>query len=243
MRVRGPREIAVASDGLNDAVATLRQVTDTAERLAAGDLDGTRARRPAPGPLGEAVNASVDLLTDAFAERHRLQAELRHQATHDSLTGLPNRAESERLLAAALAGGASEALADGSREGLLFVDLDYFKDVNDTYGHHAGDHVLQVCAARMAAEVRAGDTVCRLGGDEFVVILQPAEADVVVVDIGQRIVDAIGRPITFQGNEMRVGASVGVAVANGRAAPEELLNRADRAAYRAKAAGRNCLAF
>jgi diguanylate cyclase (GGDEF)-like protein len=235
IQVRGPREIAVASAGLNDAVASLRQMTATAERLAAGDLGSPELRRATPGPLGEAVHASVVLLTDAIRERERLQQELSHQAAHDSLTGLPNRAQAERLLAV--------ALARGGRVGLLFVDLDHFKQVNDSHGHHAGDHVLQTAAARMAGEVRDGDTVARLGGDEFVVILEPAESDELVMRIGERIVAAVGRPITYEGHELRVGASVGAAVSDPGGDPEELLSRADHAVYRAKAAGRNSLAF
>ncbi len=244
MAVHGPREIALASAGLNDAVVNLRQVASTAERLAAGDLGSPQLQRATPGPLGAAMHASVELLTGAIRERERLQRELQHQAAHDSLTGLANRAEAERLLTAAL----ERAAADGPRRvGLLFIDLDHFKEVNDTHGHHAGDHVLQVSAARMVAEVRETDTVCRLGGDEFVVILDPAESDQVVSTIGNRIVSAVGRPITYEGHELRVGASVGVAVTTGTgdaaADTEELLSRADRAVYRAKAAGRNGLAF
>jgi diguanylate cyclase (GGDEF)-like protein len=239
MPVRGPREIALASAGLNDAVRSLQQVAATAERLAAGDLDAPELRRPTSGPLGAAVHASVVLLTDAIRERQRLQQELAHQAAHDGLTGLPNRLEAERLLA-----GALETAEPGWRVGLLFVDLDHFKQVNDTYGHHAGDHVLQVSAARMVAEVRDSDTVCRLGGDEFVVILDPAESDQVATAIGRRIVESVGRPITYDGAELRVGASVGVAVTDaGAAGPEELLTRADHAVYRAKADGRNRVAF
>jgi diguanylate cyclase (GGDEF)-like protein len=244
MPVRGPREIALASAGLNDAVTSLRQIAATAERLAAGDLDAPELRRATPGPLGAAVHASVVLLTDAIRERQRLQQELAHQAAHDGLTGLPNRVEAERLLGAALAAADAEP---GRRVGLLFVDLDHFKAVNDTYGHHAGDHVLQVSAARMTAEVRDADAVCRLGGDEFVVILDPVDSDQVATAIGHRIVESLGRPITYDDRELRIGASVGVAVteggATGAAGPEELLTRADHAVYRAKAAGRGRIAF
>jgi diguanylate cyclase (GGDEF)-like protein len=251
MPVRGPREIAIASTGLNDAVASLRQMATTAETLAAGNLDSPDLKRVAPGPLGAAVHASVALLADSIRERERLQQELSHQAAHDPLTGLPNRAEAERQLIAAL--GTAATPGSSRRVGLLFVDLDYFKQVNDAYGHPAGDHVLQVAAARMAAEVRDSDTVCRLGGDEFVVIVNPAESDQAVAAIGKRIVEAVSRPISFEGNDLRIGASIGIAISATGVGPhdghdsswtaEELLTRADHAVYRAKAAGRNGVAF
>jgi diguanylate cyclase (GGDEF)-like protein len=251
MRVYGPREVAQASTGLNDAVASLQRIAATTERLAVGDLSAPELRRPTPGPLGAAVHASVVMLADAIRERERLQRELRHQAAHDTLTGLPNRAEAARLLQAALTDAAMADQSEGRtrRIGVLFVDLDHFKQVNDTYGHPAGDHVLRVCAGRMAAEVRGGDTVCRLGGDEFVVILDQVESDEAVTTIGDRIVEAVSRPIAYQGHELQVGASIGVAVTDGTEGVggpdgvENLLARADHAVYRAKAGGRNQLAY
>jgi diguanylate cyclase (GGDEF)-like protein len=240
MPVRGPREAAVAATGLNDAVAGLRQVLSTVEHVAAGDLESPELRRRTPGPLGEAVNASVELLADAVRERERLQSELEYRATHDALTGVPNRAEAERLLESAL----EDARAGASGVvGTLFVDLDHFKNVNDTYGHHAGDHVLQVAAARMRAEASPAGTVCRLGGDEFVVILAGTELEDLMV-MGEHLVEELAEPITYQGTDLRIGASIGAALCDdsGQTA-EELLARADRAAYRAKAAGRGRLTF
>jgi diguanylate cyclase (GGDEF)-like protein len=233
--VRGPREIALASEGLNDAVVSLRRVTSTAERLAAGDLSSPDLRHPAPGPLGAAVHASVSRVADAIRERERLQQELAHQASHDALTGLVNRAEGERLIDEALLRSREE----GTLVGLLFVDLDHFKAVNDTHGHHAGDHVLQVSAARMESQLRGRDVVCRFGGDEFVVLLDPVESEFAAIDIGERIVAAIGEPIGYEGHEVFVGASVGAAIAEaGSIDGEELVGRSDGAVYRAKAAGR-----
>ena len=235
VKVRGPREIALASEGLNDAVVNLRRVTTTAERLAAGDLSAPDLRHAAPGPLGAAVHASVSRVTDAIRERERLQQELSHQASHDSLTGLANRMEGERLIAEAL----ERSRRERTRIGLLFVDLDHFKAVNDTHGHHAGDHVLQVSAARMEAQVRRRDVVCRFGGDEFVILLDRVDSEFAAIEIGEHVVAAIGEPIRYDGHEVFVGASVGVAtVESGAITVEELLGRSDSAVYRAKAAGR-----
>jgi diguanylate cyclase (GGDEF)-like protein len=248
--VRGPSEAAVAATGLNDAVANLRRVLSTVELLAAGDLESPEVRRPTPGPLGAAVHASVQVLTEAIREREHLQRELEHRATHDALTGLPNRAEAERLLEGALedarAGeGALAGVGVGGGEtgnvGVLFVDLDHFKQVNDAHGHHAGDHILQVAASRMRAQVRPADAVCRLGGDEFVVIMSGVGPDL-LTEIGERLVTELSEPIVYRGEELRIGASIGAA----RGGPDaqnadDLLACADRATYRAKAAGRGRL--
>jgi diguanylate cyclase (GGDEF)-like protein len=122
---------------------------------------------------------------------------------------------------------------------MLFVDLDHFKGVNETHGQHAGDHVLQVCAARLEAQVGERGLVCRFGGDEFVVLLDPVASEFAAIDAGERIVASLGAPISYDGHELFVGASVGVAVAEaGSIDGEELLGRSDGAVYRAKAAGR-----
>jgi diguanylate cyclase (GGDEF)-like protein len=249
MEVRGPREVAVASEGLNDAVHGLREITMKAGLIAQGDLTAPALEQPSPGPLGAALHASFERVVQVIRERETLQQQLAHDASHDSLTGLPNRAEAESQLQAALV----RAHGAGSRVALLFVDLDHFKQVNDEHGHHAGDEVLRVAAERMAAQVRGSDLVCRLGGDEFVVILNdvtPATA----AATGERIVEAVRAPIPYGVAELAVGASVGIAVwPEGDAPPrlaedhariaEDLLTSADRAVYRAKAAGRNTAVF
>jgi diguanylate cyclase (GGDEF)-like protein len=153
----------------------------------------------------------------------------------DELTGLPNRAEAERMLGAALDRGR----ARGRRVAVLYVDLDDFKLCNDTYGSDAGDHVLQVTAARMQAQLRSGDTVCRLGSDDFVVIMESAGPDHMVTRVGERISDAVAQPITFEGEPILVGASIGVAVAVPGDTTDELLAHADTAMYAAKATGKS----
>ena len=238
--VRGPREAAVAATGLNDAVANLRRVLSSVELLAAGDLECPEVRNPAPGPLGAAVHASVEVLTEAIREREELQRELEHRATHDALTGLPNRTEAERLMESALDDARAEPGTLGA-VGILFVDLDHFKQVNDEHGHHAGDHVLQVAAARMRAGVRPGDAVCRLGGDEFVVVMSGVAPEL-LTEIGERLVTELSEPIAYRGAEVRIGASIGAALGGpGVRTADDLLAQADRATYRAKAAGRGRL--
>ena len=181
------------------------------------------------------VSSTAEQLAEAVRDRERLERELSHQATHDALTGLVNRHEGERLIEDAL----RRSRGAGTRLGMLFVDLDHFKGVNETHGQQAGDHVLQVCAARLEAQVGERGLVCRFGGDEFVVLLDPVASEFAAIDAGERIVASLGEPISYDGHELFVGASVGVAVAEaGSIDGEELLGRSDGAVYRAKAAGR-----
>jgi diguanylate cyclase (GGDEF)-like protein len=235
----GPTEVRVVAQGLSAAVDSLRQVRAQAEAIAAGDLDSEVVRTPVPGPLGEVVHASVTQVLAAFHERERLQADLAHAAAHDALTELPNRAQTLVLTARAL----HRAARQGARVGLLFVDLDHFKAVNDSFGHAAGDELLRTVAARMHDTVRGGDVVCRLGGDEFVVLVEGVEDEKGLVDLGQRLITAISAPVALAGlpqaQHVRVGASVGVAVSTaGALDAERLVQDADAAAYRAKNAGR-----
>ena len=143
------------------------------------------------------------------SERKALEAELLHQAFHDSLTGLANRALFRDRVDHALAHGAREP----ERIGVLFIDLDDFKAINDTQGHAAGDRVLQRVAATLLNATRGCDTVSRLGGDEFAVLLERVNQDEGPEVAAQRIVNALARPIeTEPGRSVTVGASIGIAM-------------------------------
>jgi diguanylate cyclase (GGDEF)-like protein len=237
MPVHGPREIAVASDALNDAVASFSRVAVQAERLSAGDLDAPELLQAAPGALGQAVHASVNRIVEAVREHEKLREALAHQAAHDDLTLLPNRAETERLLDKALA----RAQRSDSRVAVLFIDLDHFKACNDSLGHAAGDHVLRTAAARMTSVVRPGDTVCRLGGDEFVVVVEPVGNDRSVVEIAERVVAALAESMTFGDDVITVGGTVGVAISDDESDADSLLREADSAMYQAKATARGSI--
>lgn len=181
-------------------------------------------------------NEALLLIRDV-TERRSLEIRLAHQAFHDGLTGLANRALFiDRLNQIMLRW-------DGrSWIGVLFVDLDDFKLVNDTLGHRAGDALLVEVAVRLQATVRGADTVARFGGDEFAVLVE-CEGVGGPVEAARRIVRTLQLPITTSGVEFRVGASVGVVVVSDRSVgAEELLRRADVAMYRAKAAGKNDVA-
>ncbi|MEQ8718311.1 MAG: EAL domain-containing protein [Acidimicrobiales bacterium] len=162
--------------------------------------------------------------------------ELRHQAMHDPLTGLPNRSliadRTEQLLARNRRSHTAGAA--------LFIDLDEFKNINDTLGHEAGDELLESVARRLTHELREADTIGRLGGDEFIVLLDDASVGT-AERVAQRLLDVMREPFTLAASNQPivVSASIGVALGD-RESPSELLRDADVALYRAKAAGRNC---
>ena len=169
-------------------------------------------------------------------EQRRAEESIRWQAYHDPLTGLPNRALMRDRLDQMLA--MSER--SGERMALLFLDLNHFKQINDTLGHDAGDHVLKTVAARLTGCLRAEDTVARIGGDEFVLLLPSLQAVGDAAGIAQKIMVVLAEPILMNHHEMFVTASVGSSVfpEDGRDA-DTLLKKADAAMYQLKAGRQN----
>lgn len=161
----------------------------------------------------------------------RKQAQLYHLAHHDVLTGLANRHHFDESLAHALA----SAELSTTQVGLLFIDLDRFKTVNDTYGHSVGDALLKAVGERMKTCVRSGDTVTRLSGDEFAIILPGVSGSDSVLAIARTLVDTLAEAFFLEGYELRISCSIGVAVYPHHAlTPPKLLQCADAAAYHAK---------
>jgi diguanylate cyclase (GGDEF)-like protein len=161
----------------------------------------------------------------------------RHSALHDPLTGLPNRALLEDRL--------DQALRHHRREGasvaVLMLDLDRFKQVNDTLGHKAGDELVRQVADRFRALLRESDTVARIGGDEFAVLQVGPKGEEDVASLCDRMIEAVRAPFLIGGQEARVGLSIGAAMAgDGAANADDILRQADISLYRAKAAGRGC---
>jgi diguanylate cyclase (GGDEF)-like protein/PAS domain S-box-containing protein len=173
-------------------------------------------------------------------ERKRSEERIRYLAHHDALTGLPNRALFlDRL---------DQALARAAREdelvAVLQLDLDRFKDVNDTLGHAAGDHLLHVTADRLRRCLRRQDTVARVGGDEFVVLLPGLKRPTDAARAAEQIVRAVGEPVPYDGREIHTAASVGITVYPlDDTQPSQLVRNADIALYRAKAEGRGTYCF
>jgi diguanylate cyclase (GGDEF)-like protein/PAS domain S-box-containing protein len=169
-------------------------------------------------------------------ERRALETELSHRAHHDPLTGLPNRALLLQRLDAALAARAAEGVA-ATDVGVVLVDLDGFKNVNDTLGHPAGDELLQMAARRLLDCTRKGDLAARLGGDEFAVMLCAVKRED-ALDIARRMVDVLHDPFTVAGHQVTVGASVGVVHGIVGASADDLMRDADIAMYVAKKTGK-----
>jgi diguanylate cyclase (GGDEF)-like protein len=183
------------------------------------------------------IEVHARALEASHRQRDALETDLRHLAFHDELTGLANRAllhdRVEHALAAAPRSGRSVALC--------FGDLDGFKTVNDTLGHHVGDSVLVRASRLLTSIVRPGDTVARLGGDEFAVLMVGIEHPDAAVDFARRIVSVLRDAPDFEGSQVGLSISVGVAYGETGKTTEQLLSEADSAMYEAKEHGKNCV--
>ena len=178
-------------------------------------------------------------LHEDVTEQRRATEKIARLARHDTMTGLANRLQfRERLEEIA------KILPAGSGFALHCIDLDRFKEVNDTHGHPAGDALLKAVSRRLEATVRHGDIVARLGGDEFAVVQQGAEHQTAAAALAGRIIAAVSEPVQIQGHRVEVGATIGIAMAPADGHdPDDLLKCADMALYRSKAEGRGRYSF
>ena len=241
---------------------TLRQILEY--RIAKGYLAGRSAdellksmlsRTPGkePGQYtnllhdGRSVTVSVQPMADGgtvtthqdITEQRRSEAKIAHMALHDALTGLPNRVLLNERLEYALA-----RVKGNDIVAVHLLDLDLFKNVNDTLGHSAGDKLLKMVTARLRARVSETDTVARMGGDEFTIVQTSIAQPVHATTLALRIIDALSEPYEIDGQQVIIGTSVGIAIgpADG-ASPDQLLRNADLALYRAKGDGRGTYCF
>ena len=206
-----------------------------------GSSPGERLEQPDPAAL-EMLNG-VGVQVGQFLTRRRAEAQLAHQAFHDPLTGLPNRT----LLLDRLGHAQARAVRTGTSIAVLFVDIDRFKDINDSLGHQAGDRLLVAFANRLSGMLRASDTItrlggtiARLGGDEFVVVCEDLHSERDAVRVADRIAEESAASFHLDGTDLRLSLSIGVVVSEGSDShPEQLIRDADIAMYRAKARGRN----
>jgi diguanylate cyclase (GGDEF)-like protein len=169
-------------------------------------------------------------------EMEELNAELRHRAHHDTLTGLPNRAYLIERLEQAL----GLARQEGKRVAVLYLDLDHFKEVNDTLGHSVGDDLLRAAADRLNATIRSGDTLARLGGDEFAVVQTDVTGAPDCETLARRLTEVLWPAFELESHVIRIGVSIGVAISDPASVPTgpQLMRSADVALYQAKHRGR-----
>jgi diguanylate cyclase (GGDEF)-like protein len=176
-------------------------------------------------------------LVDLIRELEQREADAQHAAVHDRLTGLANRALLEDRLDQSL----GRFRRDGTKFALLMLDLDRFKQVNDTLGHAAGDLLVQQVSDRLSGLLRETDTIARIGGDEFAIVQAGPKSDGDVHSLCARIIQALGEPFYLSEREARVGVSVGAVLATAKVTDaSELVRQADITMYRAKSSGRNC---
>jgi diguanylate cyclase (GGDEF)-like protein/PAS domain S-box-containing protein len=196
---------------------------------------GAHSVRPRNYDAGDVdfLQSLANVLADAL-ERHAIEEDIRHRALHDELTGLPNRTLFLDRLEHTLAGLRRRR----GMAAILFLDLDHFKLVNDSLGHHVGDELLAAAAPRLRQAVRATDTVARFGGDEFGILLEDIADERDATHMAERVAAAFSRPFVLAGSEHFVSASVGIALARGGELPRELIRDSDAAMYRAKERGR-----
>ena len=224
------------TSGLPEAWSVPILTSDATAGLGTLDVFG-----PEPGPPDDDRRRLFALharLASIAIERKTLEEQLAHRSMHDPLTGLPNRL----LFLDRLGQSIARCVRTGTSVGVAFLDLDRFKNVNDSLGHDAGDELLVAVARKIESMIRPGDTVARFGGDEFAVLCEDLPAETAreqAVEIAERLLATVIRPLVVRGTEMFVGASVGIALSTaGEERPEEVLRDADAAMNHAKEAGR-----
>jgi len=233
---KGPREVVTTIAAFNDMASTLKAVEEKAVALAAEDLSDPELRRPLPGRTGQALQVSIDALSDRIHERQVQRQLLYEAATHDALTGLLNR----RAVFEYLTNDVSRRREAGETVAVLFIDLDGLKPLNDIYGHETGDAAIVATAMALARATHTCDVVGRLGGDEFLVVLchdHSGDGD----NVAKRISASVAQ-CRISANEVEVPleASVGLALAScdQDTDPMLLVSQADAAMYEAKKATR-----
>ncbi len=192
------------------------------------------------GELAKNFNVMLDKLYQSHDELNKQKDLMAYKAHHDELTGLPNRALfNDRLEFALIKASRKESVV-----AVFFLDLDRFKEINDTYGHDAGDEVLKVFAQRLKESIRAEDTLARMGGDEFMIIIEDHVNPNTSTVVAQKIVDAMKEPIELEADTIKLSTSIGIALYSQDAEEaHELIKYADLAMYDAKQSGRDNFKF
>ena len=192
-------------------------------------------------PLKDALTGTTTSIITTFnnVTPWRIAKEAEYAANHDPLTGLENRAGLLKKLESSI----KRKEREGTDIGVLFCDLDYFKNINDTYGHHAGDRVLQIVAERMQGNVRGDDIVSRLGGDEMVIILNGTRGKQGATKVAQTIINDLQNPIHIGHAMVSITVSIGITLVGKGEDADKAIQRADKAMYKAKKSGRNRISY
>jgi diguanylate cyclase (GGDEF)-like protein len=252
------RRISEANDAfLQDVGATREQLTagisldtlflEIGPEVTPGDLSGEYEVRRMDGAHAHLLVTATGLSDDEWVvvavdltQRKATERAIAHLALHDPVTGLANR----RLLFDRLQHALSRANRQSGRVAVLYIDVDHFKQINDTYGHRVGDLVLQDVARRLESVLREDDTIARVGGDEFVVVFEELSDVTEATRIAERARLSMSMPTVVDGEEIPVSASIGVSLSGHPGDDvDSLLRRADDAMYEAKGNGRNQVAF
>ncbi|MDO8391683.1 MAG: GGDEF domain-containing protein [Actinomycetota bacterium] len=232
VRPTGPTDIRTLTQTFNEMVVTLRAFDAQVQRMARGETD---VDQPLPGPLGQTLRDSVDHLLDVTNELHRSEAAAVVQARTDALTGLANRTAVLEHLAEI--GAATRT--SGEPGAIVYLDLDGFKNVNDTQGHGAGDRILRQIGTRLQ-HACPNCVVARMGGDEFIVLIERAGNIERVEAFAQQLIGLVSQPCEARdGQQFMLTASAGVTLVDGECQPLECIAQADSAVYRAKEEGRS----
>ena len=235
-----PDDARAVAAFIDRAAATLGRSGPAEWRFRCSCGSWLHAETVATNLLRDTRVGGIVLTTRDVTERKRAEEEWRHRAYHDPLTNLPNRAFFMDRLQASLAAGQrrSDAVA------VLFVDLDGFKEVNDSLGHGAGDRLLVELADRLRRALREHDVIARLGGDEFAIVLVDVVEPRDAVQTAERILDRLREPLLLEDQPIPISASIGIALGTpGRDRPDAVLRKADSALYAAKRAGKSCYAL
>ncbi|MFN7087091.1 MAG: EAL domain-containing protein [Burkholderiales bacterium] len=230
------RHAVAASQGFRCALAFPVMIGNTVAGIMEFFCPDVRKPDESSLRLGQAVGGQLG----QFIARRGAEQDLQFVATHDPLTSLPNRSTFNQRLDHAL----SQAQRHQRKLAVMFADLDRFKNINDTLGHDAGDHLLRELAIRLRRCLRNNDTVCRQGGDEFVVLIEEYSDIRELSGIAQKILDTVAKPFIYQEREYLLTASIGISTyPNDAADVQSLLKNADIAMYRAKEQGKNNYQF
>lgn len=238
LALAGPSDVREVTGAINDMARTLSLVDDHMEALALTENGVGLELQELPGHVGASMRTSMERVTALTSRLQSSEVRLAEEARIDSLTGLPNRFAVIEYLERILRRLQQRDDAQQSGSGVMFVDIDGFKSVNDTHGHAVGDVVLREIAQRLSGSIRDIDFVARLGGDEFLIVVgDVADANNLMV-FGQRMIEQIEQPYEIGDQLFAVSASVGVTLIEATDQPMSAVERADAAVYQAKRGGR-----